>query len=252
METKAYKHKTNGSIMTYRDGCMKIENLVIEGHPNLEYWDEVKKFKLIENPNGIWNDDGIAWKIGKIVHLDNIFNGHPFSHWYEGQEKYFEPFIKEILFTTSDGVDIFEGDNIFTVCDNFEIWFTSFATKENTQQIEGRAFSTYESAQKYIEKHKSYTTEDGGVIKEGDTFYIYDDVKFKCVETCYEHHKNSKYDGKRFKNKETVEKLIRENKPQYSLKDIKDSFNKVICRGIIYAQVKFEVLSNLEDGRNLE
>ncbi len=38
---KTFKHKTTGSIMTYKDGCMQIGNLVIEGTPNLNYWEEI-------------------------------------------------------------------------------------------------------------------------------------------------------------------------------------------------------------------
>lgn len=64
MEMKTYKHKTNGSTMTYKDGCMKVENLVIEGEPDLNYWEEVINKKIIfdtychgyytQQPNGKW------------------------------------------------------------------------------------------------------------------------------------------------------------------------------------------------------
>ena len=49
-----FKHKTNGSIMTYKDGCMKIDNLVIEGTPNLDYWEEVfeKEEILLKTEDG--------------------------------------------------------------------------------------------------------------------------------------------------------------------------------------------------------
>lgn len=48
--SKTYKHKIHGCTMTYADGCMKIENLVIEGHPNLEYWEEIiadKEYEIL-------------------------------------------------------------------------------------------------------------------------------------------------------------------------------------------------------------
>jgi hypothetical protein len=50
---QTFKHKNNGSTMTYKDGCMKIENLVIEGEPNLDYWEEViqKDWKILSFKN---------------------------------------------------------------------------------------------------------------------------------------------------------------------------------------------------------
>jgi hypothetical protein len=56
---KTYKHKTNGSTMTYKDGCMRIENLVIEGYPSLEFWEEVveKDFEVItyaDEKGNVW------------------------------------------------------------------------------------------------------------------------------------------------------------------------------------------------------
>lgn len=38
---KTFKHKINGQIMTYKDGCMMIDRCVVEGEPDLNYWEEI-------------------------------------------------------------------------------------------------------------------------------------------------------------------------------------------------------------------
>tara|TARA_R110000782_G_scaffold261523_1_gene353218 strand:- start:157 stop:450 length:294 start_codon:yes stop_codon:yes gene_type:complete len=43
---KTYKHKNNGSTMTYKEGCMRVENLVIEGEPDLDYWEEIVEYPI--------------------------------------------------------------------------------------------------------------------------------------------------------------------------------------------------------------
>lgn len=47
---RRYKHKNSGSLMVYKDGCMKIDNLVIEGHPNMEYWEEIELYVKKSKP----------------------------------------------------------------------------------------------------------------------------------------------------------------------------------------------------------
>lgn len=47
---KTFKHKINGQIMTYKDGCMMIDRCVVEveSEPNLEYWEEISADKKLE------------------------------------------------------------------------------------------------------------------------------------------------------------------------------------------------------------
>ena len=175
---KTFKHKTNGSTMTYKDGCMKIENLVIEGTPNLDYWEEV-----------------------------------------------FEK--EEILLKTEDGFNIFEGEDYFFFwTDNkpaigqqpYKLYnHKAKKLEDNTFWAENaRFFGKRENAEKAL----TYTTAEGGLIKEGQEFYVYDNVRFKCLEGVYGHFKNKKYDGRRFKTKEEVKQLILMSKPCLSLKEL--------------------------------
>ena len=175
---KTFKHKTNGSTMTYKDGCMKIENLVIEGTPNLDYWEEV-----------------------------------------------FEK--EEILLKTEDGFNIFEGEDYFFFWTGnkpargqqpYKLYNHKAKTLEEgvTWAENARFFGKIENAEKAL----SYTTAEGDLIKEGQEFYVYDNLNFKCLETTYGHFKNKKYDGRRFKTKEEVKQLILMSKPCLSLKEL--------------------------------
>lgn len=163
---KTFKHKTNGSTMTYKDGCMKIENIVIEGEPDLDYWEEVVE--------------------------------------------------KMPLFISEDGYDIFKGDSVFIL--NFEYKVVTYIPFcPNLPLLDNyRVFKNLDNLNKYT----SYTTAEGDLIKEGQEFYVYDNLNFKCLETTYGHFKNKKYDGRRFKTKEEVKQLILMSKPCLSLKEL--------------------------------
>src|SRR5690606_13925489 len=72
-----YKHKSNGSTMTYKDGCMKIDNLVIEGEPNLDFWEEVeeeKDYEILSYRNTKTKE--ILKRVGKDCYKDSYFVLH--------------------------------------------------------------------------------------------------------------------------------------------------------------------------------
>ncbi len=78
----------------------------------------------------------------------------------------------------------------------------------------------------------TYTTVDGESIREGNTFYVYDDKSIKPIYASYGHFTNKKYDGKRYKTRKEVEDLIELNKVQYSLKDIIRIANKLTSNAL--------------------
>jgi len=267
---KTFKHKNNGSTMTYKDGCMKIENLVIEGEPNLNYWEEVldKEWEILSlSCNGIilhyegetcvkrtdkikasytYDKKDILGRNGTFIHSvkrlldgevftigDNVKNANHTSNILEIFIKddkllYSTKFtncaniltncnkIKQPLFITEDGYDIFEGDSVYIL--NFEYKVVTYIPFcPNLPLLDNyRVFKNLDNLNKYT----SYTTAEGNIIREGQVFYIYNNVKFKCEETSYGHFKNEKYDGKRFKTKEEVEQIILMNKPCLSLNDL--------------------------------
>lgn len=138
---KKFRHKSNGSTMTYKDGCMRIENLVIEGTPNLEFWEEVveKDYEILlyeSNPfRGVFNiecptiksvkrlPDGEIFNVGDYTNFGviggfKIFNGKIIVTYYrKGDWQWLSSISKskKPLFKTEDGVDIFEGQNCFVV-----------------------------------------------------------------------------------------------------------------------------------------
>jgi hypothetical protein len=67
--------------------------------------------------------------------------------------------IKEPLFTTEDGENIYDGDGYFTVDKNYKITF-SVAKPEYIYFRTIARFSTLKAAEEYIAKHKEKTLED--------------------------------------------------------------------------------------------
>ena len=58
----------------------------------------------------------------------------------------------EVLFITEDNVELFGGESVYGVTDNFQLCYTSIATKENVQGV--RAFAKKENAEEYILMNK--------------------------------------------------------------------------------------------------
>lgn len=148
---------------------------------------------------------------------------------------YKEETKKQPLFKTFDGVDIFEGDEYFfiwlaTPAQRQTVWtpYSAKAKKLNADESFSENavfFSTANAVIEYIKKFQNYTYNDGERIKNGESFFIYSPKFYKCLHGVFGQFVKPEYDGKRFRTKEEVEKLIQLNKPQYSLKQIKDLVN---------------------------
>jgi len=76
-----------------------------------------------------------------------------------GLDSVFESFFAEKpLFTTNDGVDIFEGESIYGVTDNFLLLHNSFAQERDKTT---KTFAKRENAEKYIrDNQKKYSLTD--------------------------------------------------------------------------------------------
>ena len=93
---------------------------------------------------------------------DNAFMLELFSH------------VKKPLFTTFDGVDIFEGDTWWYVkLSNLKVNQTSTTryAGPTSQKSDVVRFSTEEAANSYAERIKVFTTTDGVDIYKGDSFW---------------------------------------------------------------------------------
>lgn len=115
--------------------------------------------------------DNIEFSIGDIVQLNdvweescsikeiNIYNDEVsftiLDNNCVGAYKRFQDFkkVEKPLFTTNDGIKIFEGNTIYSVTDNFELLKTDFAT---IKDLGIRCFSSKEAAEIYIIENKPY------------------------------------------------------------------------------------------------
>lgn len=182
---KVYKHKKTGQIAYYKDGIFKQNNCSVEigVEPSSEFWTELS-YKVLEteiyNCQGVYNctytkvkrlSDGEVFSIGDKISFRGLY-GNNSEHKYDtirgfdlkqdGNlgvlyhnglvglskiEKY-----RESILITFDGVKLFGGESIYSVTDDFQLCYTSIATKENIQGI--RVFAKKEKAEEYILMNK--------------------------------------------------------------------------------------------------
>lgn len=108
-------------------------------------------------------------KISKLKHIDGSFTIDKFYFDFNNNKLLcngsntgngnvsitkIEKVKKEKIFTTEDGIDIFEGDECFAVSNNFDLLFTAFVPKDYQKQNIIKTFSTKEKAEEYIMLNK--------------------------------------------------------------------------------------------------
>ena len=159
---KKFKHRKTDEIITYKDGVIKSGTLALDMgcEPSSEYWEEVKKTYPIGTKVRDW--------LGKIYEKkeDGWFRTTALLALNEseiGEGKYYQVIeepknyhvslnsikhIKQPLFTTEDGVDIFKGDFYIMVSnDLFEVR-TLCAMGNEIANI--KRFSTEDAAREYL------------------------------------------------------------------------------------------------------
>lgn len=247
-----FKHITNGSTMTYKDGCMQIDNLVIEGTPNLNYWEEVieKDYEILS-----FYAKNISGKGDNFVDKDYIWyetskgngkwsrKGH-ITTPYNTQEiinhnRYGIHSVKRLsdgeIFTIGDRVRIskLQHDGSFII-DRFY-----FDCNNDKLLCNGKCTGNGHVSITKIEKVKSkvlFRSEDGVDIYEGDTiqvFYLHRINDYKVKETVKKEVKSSSFSNNMyyFSTKGAAEKYILLNKPCLSIQDVIDT-------GATYVELK--------------
>ena len=136
---------------------------------------------------------------------------------------------KQPVFTTEDGVGIYQGDKYFFVgigdLINSNIVHDAESWHRNNDINEFKRFSTKKGAREYIDSQKVlFISEDGVEMTKGDIYWVpqagYDEAcMFKASST----KDYKKDDSKRFSTEESAQKYIDENKVKYSKKDIKEA-----------------------------
>jgi len=140
-----------------------------------EFWEPIRYYKLIsQTRDGVgWTEDnGALMQIGRIVSSLEEICGHPMSYWIDGQERYWQEIDKPKdfvivtkripLFTTSDGVDFYEGDKIYYVGRLFNtgqrtVGKYSTSTKDHPVEhwnMDDKYFSSEEKAMDYVMVNK--------------------------------------------------------------------------------------------------
>lgn len=147
------------------------------------------------------------------------------GNWLESTEK-----IKEPIGVTRDGVELYFGDTFYVPQFKGKNWsdeILGFKAGDGDFEYDMNfIFSNRYNAQEFLMKYKNYSTIDGGAISPNDEFYVYDDVNYKWLTGKHGEFFKDKYNGKRYKDKEIIERLIAEQKPQYSVNDIHRIVNK--------------------------
>ena len=143
---------------------------------------------------------------------------------------------KQLLFTTEDGVDIFEGDNLYSIDNmlNIRKHLLFNARYDDNTLLNNRIFfnsdykhfSTKEKAEEYIAKNTKplFKTDDGVDIFEGNTIYgINNDWKVFSHYTDLQNKVKSWGIKPVFSTTKKAEEYILMNKPVLSLSDVWDN-----------------------------
>jgi hypothetical protein len=128
--------------------------------------------------------------------------------------------VKNPIFLTHDGKDIFDGDKVWYV--NKQDFYKSYFIASKTQSFFSDRmayFLTRQDAEDYIEKNKIlFTTEDGVGITEGDKYYFVDtDFSIQTVKALRGAGKYS--ERKYFSTVEEAHEYVMQNVKALSIKD---------------------------------
>jgi hypothetical protein len=232
---KKFKHKNNGSTMTYKDGCMKIENLVIEGTPNLDYWEEVieKEWEILHFKNE--SNNQVYFKNGDYY---NTYNSDIGKRNYDYCLKYYSVLSAKNLKT---GVEFSIGDKVMRHVDDkcpnpntevrlvdkiyskdCELYFDTIADRNFIlslfSKVKAPLFTTFDGEDIY-----EYTNRGFVWVIDNKFEYMLPvrDVNVKGSLTTPETYKV-------FSTKESAEKWVKENtkKPLFTTYDGVDIFEK--------------------------
>tara|TARA_R110000868_G_scaffold1452_5_gene11425 strand:- start:7167 stop:8054 length:888 start_codon:yes stop_codon:yes gene_type:complete len=128
--------------------------------------------------------------------------------------------VKQPIFLTHDGKDIFAGDKLWWV--NKKTFYSKYfvPTPSVTFFSDLNAyFLTKEAAEDYVEKNKGlFTTDDGVEVREGDMIYV-TNIEGSYKTSFYIDEWRPQCDRKSFSTEQALDKYILNNKPAISIKE---------------------------------
>lgn len=236
------KEKKDYKILSFKDINNNIYIPKKNFYVNSKYWDgnkhRTKQF-LLRNCN-TYNihsikrlSDGEVFTVGDYTNAGNltgfsIYNNSIVTHHNpSGQDVNDDYFlnglnhVKKPLFTTNDGVNIYQGDKCYWITTLGNIYPIHSCNKTNSGNMKFKHFSTQELAEKYLNKKPKellFTTTDGVNMYKGDTlYYVSNDYNIGTLTVGV----NSTWEGRaRFSTRKLAEEHVLFNKPCLSLNDI--------------------------------
>ena len=161
---KTFKNKKTGKLGYYENGVFKQDNCCVEigVEPSSEFWE--KSF-VTEDGAIRFNNDNVAWYItDRYAYMLTLHEDHHkllneddtvykiFSTEEKARE--YEALNRKSLFTTEDGVEIFEGDQLILVTDKLVLGYLINFSTENLSNTKGKIFAKKENAEKFIKNNK--------------------------------------------------------------------------------------------------
>jgi len=184
---------------------------------------KIEKFIIENNTVQVW---------GKFVHgMDGWMDFKQIKH------------SKICLFTTHDGIDIFEGDKYwFCYTDDESNTIATLIANKSCGKCTGVSyFSTKQAAKEYVAKSKVlFVTEDGVELKIGDVFYGTSvksslNIIHKLILDRFSNQENARKGGALwFSSEAKAQEYIDMNKPVFSWKQIEDAILKECRYDVLY------------------
>lgn len=241
---KTFKHKNNGSTMTYKDGCMKIENLVIEGIPNLNYWEEVvkKEWEILSfiNDRGVIlyfegekcvrksNGTSVVFVKDKTTVIQNGFSKiHSVKRLLDGEVFTLGDICHPLDYTDFKSsitkIFLLVSDKMRVKSNSYDLGINDLTKVKTPLCISTDGYEMYEDDIYYTPQRNLigfYNLFMQFKVSTSSNFEDKNVKRFTKKENVEEFIRKENYNGKRFKTKEEVEQIILMNKPCLSLNDL--------------------------------
>ena len=160
---KIFKNRKSGELAYYKDGIFKQNGCSVEigVEPSSEFWNQI----LFITEDGVEIFEGGVYYVPQrkdkkydgflsIIAVSGMVYKSETKRFASKQKalEFIEYFNKEAILTTEDNEELFGGESIYSVTDDFKLCYTSIATKENVQGV--RVFAKKEVAEEHILMNK--------------------------------------------------------------------------------------------------
>ena len=201
------KRLSDGEVFTVGDRVMT------QGSRGSNITPPIRQFRLRHRCIG--KDSTGTYLYGDLDRIWIVWEAGCGGNWLESTVK-----LKQPIFLTHDGEDIFDGDKVWYVNkqDHYKSYF--IASKNQSFFSDRMAyFLTRQDAEDYIEKNKVlFTTEDGVDLKHGDNYYFVD-TDFS-IHTMKAHSGAGQYsERKYFSTVEEAHEYVMQNVKALSIRD---------------------------------